>query len=366
MLVAVGLAPAAARHVATPDTTGSARLGVSLWPPEITTLGMVWTPQVRINRRMGVGLGAETLITYRKTGRGDTPPSTFELFAMGTTRNQWRVNASNDVDWQGGRNHARVRVDHDNLARRFWGVGPDTDGSDPEVYRPQSTLLYGEATLGLTEHLRVGPRLELHHQAVHAIEDGEGQDDTVRGTPAGLVTGAGVVFAHDTRDCRVHACRGLFIQGMAMAFMDGVDDGRFQVLNLDARVYLPLARGSTLAVQGFYYGVTDDPPFWRLASLGGRDHSRAYSRDRWLDEHLAAVQMEWRWRVKGRFGVTPFAGAALVNHALNEVHWSHLKPSVGLGLRLYPKGDGPQVPVRLDLAVGHRHARVVLAVGEAF
>ena len=367
VLILAVAALAAAQDAAPPDTTASSRLSVSLWPPEFTTLGMVWTPQGRFNDRIGLGLGAETLIAYRKRGVGEVPPSTLKLFVMGTTRNQWRVNVANDIHWQGGRNHARVRIDHDNLARRFFGLGPASVGTDPESYQPQSTLVYGEATLGVTEHLAVGPRVELHHQAIHNVRDGHDQPgDTVRGTPAGLVSGAGLVFGLDTRDCRLRTCRGVHLQGMAMAFLDGVGDHRFQVLNLDLRGYLPLAREQVLAVQIFYYGVSDNPPFWRLASLGGRAHSRAYSRDRWLDEHLGAFQVEWRWRVRGRFGVTPFAGAALVNHRLSEVHWSHLKPSLGLGLRLYPRGDGPPVPVRLDLAVGHRHLRAVLAVGEAF
>lgn len=340
---------------------------VSLWPPEVTTLGAVWTPQVRYNDRIGLGLGAETLLAYRADGAADARLSSLSLYAMRTTKGQWRLNLANDLRWGGDRYYLRCRFDHDDLARQYFGIGPTSSGSDPEVYRPGSTLIYVEGRRSVSRRLSLGPRVEVQrHQVRRATPGGELDGHDVRGTEAGWATGAGVAASYDTRDCLLHACRGIYLQAMTMTFLADVGDHRFQLLNLDLRGYWPIDDRQTLAGQIFYYGVSGEPPFWRLASLGGRTHSRAYSRDRWLDEVLVTGQLEWRRRLGRRLGVVPFAGAAVIDRGPDTMRWSNVRPTLGLGLRVFTSKAKPAVPVRLDLAVGYRHWRVELAVGEAF
>lgn len=358
---------AVAQDAAPADTTDTDLVEVSFWPPELTTLGVVWTPQSLWNSRSGLGLGAETLLAYRL---GDDPAnarSALSFYFLGTTRGQWRVHAANDLRWDGNRNYLRVRIDHDDLAREFHGIGPRTEQDAAEAYRPQSTLVYLEGRRRVASSLKLGPRVEVHRQAVNRTASGGLLDRAaVRGTTPGWAVGGGLVAGVDTRDCYLHACSGFYAEAMALTFLSGLGDHRFQVLNLDLRGYVPVGHRRTLAAQVFFYGVNGEPPFWRLASLGGRPHSRAYQRDRWLDEVLAVGQLEWRWRVSGRVGVVPFAGAAVVDRALTAVRWDNLRPSLGLGLRWFGSRERPEVPIRLDLAAGYRSVRLELAVGEAF
>lgn len=352
---------------APPDTSAAPLVDVSLWPPELTTLGAAWSPQVRINDRIGWGVGAEILVPYRLAPDPASPVSSVSCYLMWTTKGQWRANLANDLYWGQGRYYARARLDHDDLARRFFGIGPMASGADADVYRPQSTLAYVEGSRELGGGLAAGLRLEGHRQAIHDVEPGSGLARAdLRGREAGWVVGGGFIASYDRRDCRLQPCRGLYAQAMGLAFLDRLGDHAFQIFNLDLRGYASVGREQTLAAQLFYYGVAGDPPFWRLASLGGRDHSRAYDRDRWLDDVLASAQVEWRWRFSPRLGVASFAGAAVVGAGVSDLRADHLRPSLGIGLRAYPGLERATVPVRLDLAIGHREWRAILAVGEAF
>lgn len=367
LLLLGAAASAGAQDVAPADSTDTDLVEVSFWPPELTTLGVVWTPQALLSSRVGLGLGAETLLAYRVGDHPATPRSTLSFYFLGTTKGQWRIHTANDLRWDGGRNYLRVRVDHDDLAREFHGLGPRSPGADAEVYRPQSTLTYVEWRHRVTSRFSVGPRIEVHLQAVNRATPGGLLDQQeVRGATRGWANGGGLVAGFDTRDCYLHTCRGLYAEVMALTFLPELGDHRFQVLNLDLRGYFPVGDRRTLAAQLFYYGVSGEPPFWRLASLGGRPHSRAYQRDRWLDEVLAVGQLEWRWRVSDRVGVVPFGGAAVVDRGPAAMRWDNLRPSVGLGLRWFGSSKRPEVPIRLDLAFGHRSWRLELAVGEAF
>ncbi len=357
---------ASAQAPAGPDSTAESAVAVQLWPPEITTLGSVWTPQMSYSSNSGLGLGLETLRPFRLEDDSRGSPSTLSLYVQGTTRGQWRVDTACDLRWGRGAYHVRLRFEHDDHVREFYGLGPGSDTDDPDVYRPGSTFGYVEGKIGVGDHLAVGPRLEAHRQTVHDVPPGgrlAGQIE--RGLDGGWALGYGLVAEYDTRDCRLRACRGVYLQGMAMTFPERLGDYPFQVNNLDLRGYLPLGRGSTMAVQLFYYGVDGEPPFWRLAAVGGRAHTRAYARDRWLDEHLVAGQVEWRWRPWRRIGIAAFAGLATVAPQPSRWRARYLRSTLGAGLRLF-RGETSPVPIRLDLALGYQSLRAVLAVGEAF
>ncbi|MBD3220413.1 hypothetical protein GF314_04150 [bacterium] len=357
---------AAAQATADPDSTVEEPVAVQLWPPEVTTLGSVWTPQMSYSTNSGVGFGLETLRPFRIEDDRRGSPSTLSFYVKGTTRGHWRVNTACDLRWGRDTYHLRLRFEHDDHAREFYGLGPGSDTDDPDVYRPGSSFGYIEGTVGVGDHLALGPRFEAHHQTVHDVPpDGRLASQVARGLDGGWALGYGLVANYDTRDCRLRACRGVYLQGMALTFPGRPGDHAFEVGNLDLRGYLPLANGSTLAAQLFYYGVGGEPPFWRLAAIGGRDHTRAYARDRWLDEHLLAGQVEWRWRPWRRIGVVAFAGLATVAPEPSLWRARYLRPTLGAGMRLFRDATSP-VPIRLDLALGYQSVRAVLAVGEAF
>jgi hypothetical protein len=81
---------------------------------------------------------------------------------------------------------------------------------------------------------------------------------------------------------------------------------------------------------------------------------------------MTAAQVEWRWRVRPRWGLVLFGGAAVVGEDVNSLQARDLRPSLGLGLRVFTERGREAVPVRADLGLGYRSVRVSVGIGEAF
>jgi hypothetical protein len=351
------------------DTVSIGEVGVTLWPPRVDTYGQVWIPKGLYSEGKGWGLGFETVLPFTVPGEDSTRTSEIGLEIMGTTKGQWRVQLDSDLYWNHDRRYARFRLDYDDLAREFYGLGPATDKSAREFYRPGAIVAYIEAAWGVGGGaLTIGPRLEVNRQHLTDAPAG-GQLDTGAVPGAGDETnaGAGVVLTWDRRDDRYTPAAGSYIQVLAMRFDDAlVGSHHFGLLSADARAYRRLAPRQVLAAQAFFYGVGGDVPFWRLASLGGRHHTRAYPRDRWLDNAMLASQLEWRWRFHDHVGVNVFGGGAVVGSRVRDMQWRYVRPTLGAGLRLYAERGPTAVPIRLDMAIGVGHWRASMGIGEAF
>ena len=374
-LLMAGWAPAAradaiaAAREALADTVSIGEVDVTLWPPRVDTYGQVWIPKGLYGEAKGWGLGLETVLPFTVLGPDTTRTSEIGLDVMGTTKGQWRFQVDSELYWNHDRRYARFRLDYDDLAREFYGVGPATGKAAREFYRPGAIVAYIEAAWGVGGgSFTIGPRLELHRQRLTDTPAG-GQLDTgaVPGAEDETNAGAGVVATWDRRDDRYIPTAGSYVQVLAMRFDDAlIGSHHFGLLSADARAYRRVARRQVLAAQAFFYGVRGDVPFWRLASLGGRHHTRAYPRDRWLDQTLLAAQAEWRWRFHDHVGINVFGGGAVVGPRIGDLQWKYVRPTVGAGLRLFAERGPTAVPIRVDMAVGVGHWRASMGIGEAF
>jgi hypothetical protein len=368
-LILVATACPAAAQFAIPDSVSLGQdVSVKVWPPAIRTYGMVWVPNALYSTQQGVGLGGETVKLFRLDPDERSLTSSAGLKFMATTRGQWRLNLNSDLYWNQGRSYAQGRIDYDSLARPFYGLGPASNERDKEFYKPYATIAALEATYRLGAVLSLGPRVELHHQAIkHTQEGGLLESGTVAGSAPGTLLGLGVALIHDTRTDRYYPDQGIDAQLAVMDFehLDG-DTYGFWWLELDVRHYRRVGEDQVLAGQFYANAVDGEAPFWRLPSLGYREHSWAYDRDRYLDKLLLAGQAQWRWRPFLRWGFSVSSGVATVASSPGRLQGKYLRPYVGVGARLFVERDGKLVPIRGDLGVGHRNWRVTVGIGELF
>jgi hypothetical protein len=138
--------------------------------------------------------------------------------------------------------------------------------------------------------------------------------------------------------------RGLFLQGTSW-FFRGVDgtDSDFHRLRGGVAGYLPLNLRQSLAVRLLAETNRRDGghgiPFFRLASVGAEDGSRAFPAGRFRGRDMAALMMEWRYEVwrelhgRGRAEGFVFFDDGGAEHTLSDLDWVDLHESYGFGLR---------------------------------
>jgi outer membrane protein assembly factor BamA len=219
------------------------------------------------------------------------------------------------------------------------------------------------------ERLRIGLRFEAHDYGYLELADGGLlQSGEFIGVSASGETGAGagLTWDYDSRDDRYAPTSGWRVRGKLMGF-NLVTSGRsgFLSTSLDVRTYLSTSPRNVFALQAFTFDVNADAPIWRYAAIGGREHTRGYSRNRYLDQRLLAAQVEWRRHLYRRVGLQVFGGSALVSPSWGKLQVRYHRPTIGAGLSVVI----PQVSntaIRGDLAFGDESVHARLALGLAF
>jgi outer membrane protein assembly factor BamA len=140
---------------------------------------------------------------------------------------------------------------------------------------------------------------------------------------------------------------------------------KFFELNGDYRKYIQIRPKHVLAFHSSIRFMIGEVPFLDLSRLGGEDVLRGYPSNRFIDKNLLVSQVEYRFPLFWRLGMTAFAGAGDVFNNFQDLSLSRLKYSAGLGLRLLvnPK---ERVNIRLDYARGREGGYFYFSVSEAF
>jgi hypothetical protein len=350
------------------DSEDPKSIEVGLFPPEVRALNIVWVPLAGYRSEDGVGFGLEVLRTFALDPTGPSRVSDVSGSVYYTFESYKQLELRARLFWGGGRHRATLRFDLDDTSERYWGIGATNPGGDGEVYRPRNMLTYGEYLRSVVGRLNLGVRAELNSWKLLSFDPGgEFAAGGVPGQETSLVAGGGVLLDWDTRDRRYQPTAGFQLQGFAMLFDEAHGaDYRFNLYNLEWRGYRSLGGGHVLATQLFFYGATGEPPFWRMAELGGRHHSRGYRRGRYRDATMAAGQFEWRFPLEGALRGVAFAGIATVANRIPDLQARYFRPTFGAGLR-YDVGSGVEpVPIRCDLAFGQHSFEAYLGIGDAF
>lgn len=107
-----------------------------------------------------------------------------------------------------------------------------------------------------------------------------------------------------------------------------------------------------------------DVAFEQQFVVGDKD-IRGYTLGEYRGENIAAVQGEYRWNMKNKFGLVGFAGLATVWESINEEDNGVILPSIGAGFRytVFPKNH---MNIGLEGAVGIDDWGIYFRIGEAF
>jgi hypothetical protein len=95
-----------------------------------------------------------------------------------------------------------------------------------------------------------------------------------------------------------------------------------------------------------------DVPFRQMGTLGSENYMRGYYNGRFRDNHMVAMQGEFRFKIWGPLGATLFGGAGNVGHDFNDLNYN-IKPNYGFGLRgLVLRKE--KINARMDIGFGEK------------
>jgi len=182
-----------------------------------------------------------------------------------------------------------------------------------------------------------------------------------------VLDGLGLSLAMDRRSSIFYPRAGheakLRYFGYPEAFGNDVNSDKIQ---LEVNHYLGLRDDTDVLASRLFAGTgLGDLSFNQQFIVGRRMDLRGYTQGEYRGNAMVAVQTEYRWNLRPRFGLVGFAGVATVFDGINAEDDGKLLPAVGGGFR-YTVDRETHLNVGMDAAAGDGDWGVYFRIGEAF
>lgn len=329
--------------------------------PEFNWFPIVfWTPETKFLGGM--------ILNYsipRKVHGLDAHPTEITLPFIYTQEKQVISALEADHYWNDETSRVRLSAEFVRFFEEYYGIGNASEKSAKEEYTPQNLSIQVTYFKKIYSRLYLGPKYEFSKYRIVTAEK-NGRIAQLPNGGSSLVSGAGAEGYWDTRNNEIYPRSGSFHQFSVVSFSEWTgSDKTFTRTVLDFRRYFKVTRTHVLAVQAYGSFIEGHAPIHKLALFGGQNVMRGYYAGRYRDQHMAAVQAEYRMPLVWRFGLTAFGGWGDVAHRIADFNAKDLKYSTGVGIRFAIDKKNNR-NIRFDIAFGKHSAQPAIGIGEAF
>ncbi len=254
-----------------------------------------------------------------------------------------------------------------NFPDRFYGIGNNTLESQEEFYSYNLFSFKFLALRKIYEKFFIG--LDYHFSQEFGFKHTPGgvlETGTITGYNGGLGSAFGLVSLFDTRDNVINPYSGHYGELSSYFYNPAFGSSfKFSLINTEFRKYWQVRPKHILAFQikgRFSFG---DVPFLDMSHIGNEDILRGYPKNRFRDQHMMATQLEYRFPLFWRFGMTAFTGFGDVFSRPQDLTWRTTKYTVGAGLR-FLVNSAERINIRVDYGYGSQGGYFYFSVSEAF
>ncbi len=294
-------------------------------------------------------------------------PSSVQVVAAYTLQQQLLLYFPFTLFVNNGDYYSYGEVGYYRYVYQFFGIGNQARADQEEAYSVNFPRLRLTALKRVHPKWYVGLRYWFEDFRITET-DPEGQltDGTIVGSRGGISSGPGVVALFDTRDNVFYSSDGWLVETLLQRNAPWTgSDFRYTTASVDASTFIRNRWGHVVALNAYGVAQSGEPPFNRLALLGGTTRMRGYFSGRFRDRSMLAVQAAYRAMLFWRVGVVAFASYGGVAPQPSEMQLSDFRYTVGGGLRFVLDRE-KKINIRLDAGFGKNTSGYYLTIGEAF
>ena len=314
-----------------------------------------------------LGFGGAGAYTFRWEGQAkNANPSQVQFVATYTLENQILLYAPFKLYFGENKYFFFGEAGYYKYFYRYFGIGARTTNRLEETYKVNFPRVTANITRQVLNNWFIGPSFWYDDFNMKEFETEGELIKGINGTEGGVVFGGGLRLIHDTRDNLFYPTTGVYGDVAWLIHDEAFGSSyNFQTLDINISKYFPISTKQVLAANFVYRETGSQAPFYHLAQHGGPKNGRGYIQGRYRDRSMFTINLEWRQKIKGRFGAVFFANYGGVSQSFDSFELNTLKPAFGLGLR-YELDKINHLNVRLDYGIGNGSSEFYITVGEAF
>lgn len=254
-----------------------------------------------------------------------------------------------------------------NFPDKFYGIGNNSQYEDEEKYEYNLISIKNLFLKKVKPGFFAG--LDYHFEYEYGFSytpEKMLERGTITGYKGGIGSAIGAVAVIDTRDNIVNAYKGQLAEFSTYWYNNAFGSSfSFLALNGLYQKYWQIKKKHIIATQTKMRFSFGEVPFLDLSTLGDDDILRGYPKNRFRDNHFVATQVEYRFPLFWRFGMTTFVGGGDVFNTLKDLSLDQFKYSVGAGLR-FVVNPAERLNLRFDYGYGREGGYFYIVVAEAF
>ncbi|MCB9020196.1 MAG: BamA/TamA family outer membrane protein [Chitinophagales bacterium] len=329
---------------------------------------LVVAPLIYYQPETSWAFGGGALYTLTDRLQPDNNPGLLKLLGVYTLENQVQSELGGDLYFEHNTWYLSFNFTYYRFPGLFFGIGNENPAENAESYTVSKP--YGRINLvrDVGHHISAG--FKTFYEYTRLVEIAEGgllDTEDVSGETGGHNTGIGPWLVADTRNDIFYPTRG-WKADLSAVWHDHLlgSDFEYTEVRMEFSAFHAVWKQQVLAWNLLADLHPGNPPFNRMAMMGGQFYMRGNFEGRLRDKHLLTTQMEYRVPVWRFIGVTGFGGIGEVGDALSSFTWSGLRYSYGAGLRLELMPDS-NLKLRVDYGFGYDGDRgLYVQFNEAF
>tara|TARA_Y100000782_G_C10188796_1_gene268907 strand:+ start:9962 stop:11086 length:1125 start_codon:yes stop_codon:yes gene_type:complete len=250
----------------------------------------------------------------------------------------------------------------------FGGIGND---HEVDVDLEKYTAAFPRINFGIYRDVYKGFYIgaKYFYQNVTMTErdfDGVLRQKTIVGSSGGVTSGVGLALLYTNKDYEMSPTKGTWLKLSNTHFSKTLgSDFSYDLYELDLRGYTPIFKKHVFAAQFLSEWNYGNPPFNRLAMLGGTEMMRGFQQGVFRDMRYTALQAELRSKVYFNFlGFVAFTGVGGVGATSQQIT-DNLRLSYGGGVRILADKKR-RLFIRFDAGFGKDTNGFYFNIGEAF
>jgi outer membrane protein assembly factor BamA len=322
------------------------------------------------NPTIGTGLGLSTMYLFQ--AGENAPTSNIMLGGFWADSKSWAGGIGATVHFKDDKYRLSGWLGYFNVNLEFYGIGNEAGDRGRSVTINQKGPFFVPRVLRrVTGDWYLGAQYRLL-RVTSAFKDLPDLPDWIPGDILrdGIEvqsSGIGLVLEHDSRDNKFNSSAGSYLDLSSNFAREGIGSDRsYEKYNMAYNFYHQLENSSVLAWRTTGCVIGGNAPLYDLCMFGGEDDRiRGYVGGQYRDDVSLTTQLEYRWKVRGKWGMVAFAGVGQVASSLSDMNTDNILPSYGIGVR-YMASEAERINLGIDYARGKGDGAWYFRISEAF